>query len=1055
MSDGKQTETENRAKDLFIVDNSDSDWKVKSYLQEWTELAHKFDIATGYFEIGALLALDGHWQKLDKLRILMGDEVSLRTKRAFVQGLKNVEKVLDASIEKEKESNDFLHGVPGIVEAIRSNKIECRVYTKDKFHAKAFITHGKHAVVGSTALVGSSNFTYPGLTDNVELNVQIQREVRELQEWYERHWDDAKDISEDILRIIERHTREYTPFEVYAKALQEYFRGHELTADEWEKTHSQIYRHLDQYQKEGYHALLKISRQHNGAFLCDGVGLGKTFIGMMLIERLTMYDRKRVALFVPKAARKPVWEAALRKYLPDLGGDFTNLVIYNHTDLQRAGDFRARVKRLKDTADVIIMDEAHHFRNPGTKGLGHHTPSRYWEMFNLCEDKQVIMLTATPINNSLLDLQHMIELFSRREAAYFKNTLGIHSLAGHFRKMEKSLEKSVATVSAPEQAELPIDLNPVEAGEVLTHDALFRALVVQRSRAYVRKSQEQHGGSRAIFPDRQAPQVADYSIKKTYGRLLKKLEDAFSKEKPLFSLAIYYPLAYYNGPNEEVDTKLENRQRQVVGLIRVQFLKRFESSARAFQMSCQALMLKLLAFATKYSVSTTEKHRLERWKHQHEEILGYVHQHQKEFWGDGDEGDADADIITDEMLENVEDLSEDEYKIDEILAETFLDLDQVATFLEELKKFKPAHDDKLNALVKLLRTDPVLKQHKVLIFSEYMATARYLEKELKEQGFSHVDEVDSSSKRDRGEIITRFAPYYNDSSSGKLAEKGQEETRILIATDVLSEGLNLQDATRMINYDLHWNPVRLMQRIGRVDRRMNPDIEAAILADHPEQKKIRGNVAYWNFLPPNELDELLRLYTLVSRKTLKISKTLGIEGKKLLTPDDDYEALRDFDHAYEGTPSNDESMHLELQQLLKDDPALEGKLNALPRRVFSGKEHPKPGTKAVFFCYSLPALDTTISVDEGESENTAWTEEAGVTNWYLYDLATENIHSDIAEIVAAIRSTPETSRHRTATDATLSEIRAKVEKHVKNSYFKQVQAPVGVKAILKCWMELD
>ncbi|HRK34709.1 MAG TPA: phospholipase D-like domain-containing protein, partial [Candidatus Hydrogenedentes bacterium] len=602
MSDGKQTETENRAKDLFIVDNSDSDWKVKSYLQEWTELAHKFDIATGYFEIGALLALDGHWQKLDKLRILMGDEVSLRTKRAFVQGLKNVEKVLDASIEKEKESNDFLHGVPGIVEAIRSNKIECRVYTKDKFHAKAFITHGKHAVVGSTALVGSSNFTYPGLTDNVELNVQIQREVRELQEWYERHWDDAKDISEDILRIIERHTREYTPFEVYAKALQEYFRGHELTADEWEKTHSQIYRHLDQYQKEGYHALLKISRQHNGAFLCDGVGLGKTFIGMMLIERLTMYDRKRVALFVPKAARKPVWEAALRKYLPDLGGDFTNLVIYNHTDLQRAGDFRARVKRLKDTADVIIMDEAHHFRNPGTKGLGHHTPSRYWEMFNLCEDKQVIMLTATPINNSLLDLQHMIELFSRREAAYFKNTLGIHSLAGHFRKMEKSLEKSVATVSAPEQAELPIDLNPVEAGEVLTHDALFRALVVQRSRAYVRKSQEQHGGSRAIFPDRQAPQVADYSIKKTYGRLLKKLEDAFSKEKPLFSLAIYYPLAYYNGPNEEVDTKLENRQRQVVGLIRVQFLKRFESSARAFQMSCQALMLKLLAFATKYSV---------------------------------------------------------------------------------------------------------------------------------------------------------------------------------------------------------------------------------------------------------------------------------------------------------------------------------------------------------------------------------------------------------------------------------------------------------------------
>jgi superfamily II DNA/RNA helicase len=107
---------------------------------------------------------------------------------------------------------------------------------------------------------------------------------------------------------------------------------------------------------------------------------------------------------------------------------------------------------------------------------------------------------------------------------------------------------------------------------------------------------------------------------------------------------------------------------------------------------------------------------------------------------------------------------------------------------------------------------------------------------------------------------------------------------VLIATDVLSEGLNLQDATRLINYDLHWNPVRLMQRIGRVDRRMNPEIEKKLVKDHPDVKAIRGTVEYWNFLPPGELDELLSLYKKVSNKTLLISKTLGIEGKKLLTP---------------------------------------------------------------------------------------------------------------------------------------------------------------------------
>src|SRR4029079_17199273 len=118
-----------------------------------------------------------------------------------------------------------------------------------------------------------------------------------------------------------------------------------------------------------------------------------------------------------------------------------------------------------------------------------------------------------------------------------------------------------------------------------------------------------------------------------------------------------------------------------------------------------------------------------------------------------------------------------------------------------------------------------------------------------------VAEVDSSTTLDRGEVITRFAPYYNGSSSVELKKEKVEEIRVLISTDVLSEGLNLQDATRLINYDLHWNPVRLMQRIGRVDRRLNADIEARIVADHPDQKTLRGTVAYWNFLPPDELNQ--------------------------------------------------------------------------------------------------------------------------------------------------------------------------------------------------------
>jgi phosphatidylserine/phosphatidylglycerophosphate/cardiolipin synthase-like enzyme len=144
--------------------------------------------------------------------------------------------------------------VPAIIAALRSGRIECRVYDRDKFHAKAYITHSKLEIIGSQALVGSSNFTKPGLMKNIELNVQIQsaREVAQLQEWFEIHWQDAKEVTDEVIETISRHTQLYTPFDVYAKALQEFFRGHELTATEWDETQSEMFPRIDRYQKEAY-----------------------------------------------------------------------------------------------------------------------------------------------------------------------------------------------------------------------------------------------------------------------------------------------------------------------------------------------------------------------------------------------------------------------------------------------------------------------------------------------------------------------------------------------------------------------------------------------------------------------------------------------------------------------------------------------------------------------------------------------------------------------------------------------------------------------------------
>ena len=273
------------------------------------------------------------------------------------------------------------------------------------------------------------------------------------------------------------------------------------------------------------------------------------------------------------------------------------------------------------------------------------------------------------------------------------------------------------------------EITGLEAGDLLSQDPLLRELVVQRSRAYVKQSQVTAGAKQAMFPKREAPKVADYSVKKTYGKLLALVEKAFNKKTPLFTLPMYYPLAYSKLPIS--DGFEENRQKQVVGLIRVLFLKRFESSARAFESSCQQLMLKVMAFVHVNSESKHETSTFDRWKLRHADMLGYVDKLQRELFANDDEAEIDEDIIPDEMIEAATRLKRDEFDIPQMLAESLQDLEQLAEFLNELRQFKPSHDDKLRALIDLLKTDPVLKKHKVMIFSEFSATARYIAAEIR------------------------------------------------------------------------------------------------------------------------------------------------------------------------------------------------------------------------------------------------------------------------------------------------------------------------------------
>ena len=1040
--------------DLFIVDNNVSGWTGLKYLEQWTEISTNFDIATGYFEIGSLLALDGHWQKLEKIRILMGDEITIRTKKAILEALvKRSKKNINSNLENEKEDNPFLDGVPAIIEAIAKGQIECRVYDKGKFHAKTFITHAKLDVVGSKALVGSSNFTKPGLTDNIELNVQIQSpsEVTQLQKWYEEFWEEGVDISEDILKVVEPHAKKWMPFDIYAHSLNELFKDREVSSSYWEENESIIFPKLDQYQKEAYWSLSKISNRFGGAFLCDGVGLGKTFVGLMLLEKMIRKDKKHVVLFAPKGAREGVWDPLIKDLLPDLSGTyFSNLAVFNHTDLNREGEFPDEFKKISEIADVIIIDEAHHFRNKGRHGDPEtgEKRSRYYKFKDFIQkgnqNKKLFMLTATPINNKLTDMRNMIELFTNKDESYFSRTLGIHNLTGHFIKLEKQL-KNIHGDSAQHLSE-----NLEVVNSFLNSDELFENLIVQRSRSYVKKSQTQENGASAIFPIRQKPQVAEYSLFKTYKTLLDKIEIAFNRSSPLFSLAVYDPLDYYTGDPADIEDyeMKKGRSGNIVSLIRTGFLKRFESSVTSFETSCDRILRKLLAFQKKHCETPEEIKQLEDWLEKNDALLGYSTAKQIELWGDEDD---EIELFPSELLERWEYLERDQYKVNEIIKETFKDLDELAVFLEETKKFKPKNDDKLNKLIRMLKTKK-FAQRKVIVFTEFADTARYVEKQLKENNINGVARIDGGSSGSRFSAVREFSPYYNHTSSRELKANNINEIRVLITTDVLSEGLNLQDCNLLINYDIHWNPVRLMQRIGRIDRRMNKDIEKKLIAAHPELSADRGKAFFYNFLPPDELNRLLSLYTTVTKKTLLISKTMGIEGRQLLTPEDDYEALREFNAGYRGERSLMENLHLDLQKMLKEIPELKDQLNTMPGAIFSGRALPKKGIKSIFFCFRLPGWD---------EDNADFLNGAGPCRWYLYDVSKKVILEEIADIIDSVKCKQETPRKVSSKPETLKEIRDNIKRHIKNTYLKKVEAPLQdknnnkISPKLVAWMEIN
>ena len=1026
---------------LYIVDNASDAQSVKNYLSQWCDVSKQMDIATGYLEIGGLLELDTNWQKLDKIRIILGNEVTKRTKDVIDTAVSAILARLHNSINGEREKNEFLTGVPAILDALKSGKIECRVFDKSKFHAKAYITYFRDEyknqfiqamnIPAGYALVGSSNFTKAGLTQNIELNVQVNHDVEQLQEWFEKMWCQGEDITDAVLKVIENHCKEYSPFDVYLRSMYEYFKSREETVSEWENNDSVIYSGLSQYQKDGYNSLVEIADKYSGAFLCDGVGLGKTFVGLMLIERYVKKERKNVVLIVPAAARISVWETTIKKYIPEILDGFYPFKIINHTDLLLEKN-QNLMDQIAEQAEIIVIDEAHHFRNRASNRY-----QKLFDMMGMGNQKKMFMLTATPINNSFMDLQHLIELFTHRKDDYFAGApLGIHSLSGHFKKMENCLREQVGG---------SVSENVDASEDIFRSDMLVNELVVQRSRAYVKKSLSSAEGDKVLFSIRQAPTVANYSLKKSYGKLIDDFVNSFDrvdketgKSQPILALAVYSPYEdeYYIGDKSKIDQIVSGNRRQVVNLIRQLLLKRFESSIAAFEETCIRIYYRMYCFVKEFR-SQGNVRQIDRLLVHQADVIAYVEKYITE------NIQSTLEEFEDDLPEYVWDSTDspvniDDFDIGAMLDDTIVDMEILAEFIDDIMNFDSNNDDKIRELKRILDEDEHIKNKKVIIFTEYRSTARYIFNELKKAGYDGLFEIDGQSKGDRHDMVVRFSPYYNDASSASI----NDEIRVLIATDVLAEGLNLQDAQCLINYELHWNPVRLMQRIGRVDRRRNSEIEAKLLFDHPELAEDRANAYYWNFLPPTELEKLLSLYRIVTQKTLRISKTFGIEGKKLLTPDDDFEALKEFNSQYEGSTSTEEEMALAYQELIQNNPDYINSVKMLPQKMYSGKSVLSP--KGYFFCFELPS----------KRADGTWSRGDGLYRWYFVDQENKTVLQNTYEIWKIIKCSEDEPRVFVANEDEFSDNRKAVERFITRTYLHAIQAPVGIKARLVTWMQV-
>jgi len=802
--------------DLTFITNEEGK-NLKDRFSKLVNDTRFFDVLVGYFYTSGFYAIYPQLEKTEKIRILIGISTNRQTYDLLqkIQSHKEINEEVGNKVVSEMNEceNNFRieEGVYKFLEWLKSGKLEIKAYPEEKIHSKLYIMTFKEddRDIGRV-ITGSSNFTRSGLIDNLEFNVELKNpsDYKYAKEKFDELWKKGIDVSEKYIEAITENTwlkEDITPYELYLKFLYEYFKEEINQEDELEHSYRpENFKEL-KYQDHAVINAKKIVEEYGGVFLSDVVGLGKTYMGTMLCEELP----GRTLILAPPHLidenNEGSWENAFKNF------GFRS----KDYKCESIGMLEKIIKKeLYKKFDIVLIDESHRFRTEETE--------TYAKLAQICRGKKVILVTATPYNNSPKDLLSQIKLFQRIKQSTIPS---LPNIEGFFKKLEKNLKGLDRKKDKTEYIKV------TKANSKLIRERVLKYLMVRRTRKEIQKYYgEDLKKQKMSFPDIADPKPVYYEFNKKENEIFFKTIEIISKD---FKYSRYTPLLYHKG---ELGSE-EQRQKNMRKFMKMMLIKRLESSFFAFTQSIDRFIESYKKFINEYesgSVYVSKKHI--------QKIFDYL-----------DSGNLNAvdQLISEEKAEK---FSSDEFGDDFIvvLRKDLHTLENIKELWKEVDR-----DPKIIAFKEKLAKEEPIKKGKSIIFTESKETAEYLFDNLQDVFPNQIMYFSGGSTQAEREIVMEN---FDANTKNK-----KNDYKILITTDVLSEGANLHQANVVINYDIPWNPTRIMQRVGRINR---------VDTKH-------DRIYTYTFFPTDQSEDQIKLRACAEMKIQAFITLLGTDAKLL------------------------------------------------------------------------------------------------------------------------------------------------------------------------------